>query len=63
MPTTPPWLIVTAEQLKKGWQEYRPDEIPNVVQRPFQVIADRHDGTYCVRNPELTVLETAGRER
>lgn len=57
--TTEPWLIVTPEQLKKGWIELRG---VTPVHHNFLVIARREDGNYIVRSPQLIILESAWTE-
>ncbi len=58
--TTPPWLIVTPEQLKKGWIEMRG---VTPIHREFLIIKKREDGDYVVRNPALIMLESAKETR
>lgn len=55
--TLPPWLIVSKEQLKEGWKEFRPEEIPNVINHPFTVIGQNPQGNWVVRNPEVEMEE------
>lgn len=54
MTTTPPWILVTAEQLKKGWIEMKG---VTPVHHDFIVIKDYGGGTFKVRNPELQLME------
>jgi hypothetical protein len=52
--TTEPWLLVTPEELKKGWMEMRG---VTPVHHEYLVLGRRDDGAYIVRNPKLALEE------
>lgn len=52
MKDVPAWLIVTPEQLKKGWIEMRGI---SPTHHNYIVLGQREDGNYVVRNPELSL--------
>lgn len=43
--------IVTPEQLKRGWLEYKPGYIPNVIHREYVNAVPTPDGNYMVDDP------------
>ena len=45
-------LIVTPEQLKKGWVEFRPEHIPNEIHHDYRNPISRADGNYEVDEPK-----------
>lgn len=45
--------IITPEQLKAGWVEFRRDEIPNTIQHQWANPVPRPDGNYEVDEPEV----------
>ena len=46
-----PTRIVTPEQFKEGWVEFRRDEIPNIIKHQYQPIRKFPDGNYEVVDP------------
>lgn len=52
--TVEPWRIITPKQLKEGWIEMRG---VTPIHHAFIVIAEREDGNFTVRNPDLQILE------
>lgn len=52
--TTPPWKVVTPEQVKQGWMEIRG---VTPVHHDYIVLNKLDNGNYVVRNPELWILE------
>lgn len=53
MDEVPEFLLVTPEQLKQGWVEYRRDEIPNVIHHAYVVLDKTPAGNYVVCAPRL----------
>lgn len=52
--TTPPWKLVTPEQLKMGWMEMRG---VTPIHHNYLVIKVMPDGNYVVKNPEVIMAE------
>jgi hypothetical protein len=45
-------LIVTPEQLKEGWIEFRRDGVPNTIQHGYRNAVRRSDGNWEVDAPQ-----------
>ena len=39
-------IVLTPEQEKEGWLEFRPDRIPNMVKVAYRNLVRRPDGNY-----------------
>ncbi len=45
-PDAAPRLILTPGQFKEGWNEFRPDEIPNLIKHQFRNPVKLRDGNW-----------------
>lgn len=54
--TTPAKVLrVTKEQLDYGWRSFHPGKIPNVRHHAFEIVlGPLHDGSWIVKDPQVT---------